>query len=68
MNKLSMPVLSLFQNDFMICSAIEKLKFICEMDWKSSLIVELLKCRDGAMFSNLNLFEIDLILKDLCTS
>ena len=68
MNKLSMPVLALFQNDFKITSAIKKLKFICEMDWKSSLIVELLKCRDGAIFSNLNSYEIDLILKNLCTS
>ena len=68
MNKISMPVLSLFSSDFMISSAIKKLKSSCETDWKYHIIIELLKCRDGTLSSNLSIYEINLILNDLCIS
>ena len=39
-----------------------------EFDWRAGIIKELLLCKEGQMFSNLNRNEIDILLNDICVN
>ena len=69
MFKLLKNVLSIFNEDF-IFSKCKKIKKQFKKDWQSNqyLILELIKMRDGTLFSNLSLNEINLLIEEFCTS
>ena len=68
MFKLLKNVLSIFNEDFILSKYVRKFKKQFKNDWKTDLIYELLKMRDGSLLSNLSLSEVNLLIEEFCTS
>ena len=67
MSKFLRNILSIFNEDFMLSKYVRKFKKQFRKEWRSNLIFELLKMRDGSFLFNLSLNKINLLLKELCT-
>ena len=64
-NNLNLTLDSLFSLNKL---RLKKLLSNNEFDWKINIIKELLLCKEGQMYSNLNKNEINILLNEICTN